>query len=285
MTDEEVLDLVQSLGYRLKDVRWLQSAPETPDVLELRPKNPDDWETEWKSLRDLVGVTGRWPLATTRAVRATRPTNMFAGPGRGSASVARQLATGRDEDRLFETVEATFLDWEEEPPHDWLARQLRDLPAEDLDTWLADAHNVLGASPTMRDTAEWLGKRRRGAGHAPTMTGWHDHSVTAFNLIPSPDSIEGLAYLHLIGSDPVKELTVCRRWARELNVELVGAIGTSFLFSLPEPLDDIDQAWRLAVETISLWGYSLSIQFNPGGPWASTACLMTTQKFEGMGTH
>ncbi len=263
MERDEVARVVSSLGYAPKDLHWLTTGPGSdPDLLAFPLHAGVDWFEQWQQLRDLVDITGRWPIGTMEPRERGRDSlrGMFV---RSDLSAAQFLSEVKaiDPNRVFADHDpAPFLD---DPME--LFDYLR-IDPEIVDRWRASAEETIDCD-SPQQIESYLVRRQieEGVvGHRLGQTGqWSSEfdSPTWMILIPDKDPINGLAYVSTFDSRPVNALAVARRWVNEHGVELVGASFCSYLFRMPEPITDPHQAWRMAAELLGLWGCSFG-----GGP-------------------
>lgn len=285
MSQAAAIEALVELGYERASIRLAHSGPDHLDVLVVPLKDPTGWDQEWRVLRGQVDETGYWPLAIDQPFYGEREVLRFEfyGAGSGSARDALTLAAGYDPDEAFVNYEPFEHDRTQSSVPYLLS--LTSLDEDSSSRWSREAVAELGETPSLRDAERWLVAKyvEHPQVLEPAYGLWAEMGAAPewMALVPDTDPINGLAYVSTFQSAPVRNLATCRRWVRDHQVELVGAVGCSYLFEVPEPVSDPAEAWRLAVELLELWQCSAGGAKSAVTPLELAQILTQVTQFDG----
>jgi hypothetical protein len=209
---------------------------------------------EWQAARELVPVTGRWPLMTTSWAPSPAPGEILVGPGRkfrGSAGAAQKLAELRRK----------------------RARLMLVAPDE-LEGWLEDTRRLYGAAPDFAElqavweqdtTAEavdrWLFAWEER--HRPTSEPWPgrylewyapDDDDCFLVFVPSAVPAESVGFFSFHGAADFADdfPAIVHSWYERYAALPVAHWGTMLQFIVERPPQTLDEAWELAAEQFAV---------------------------------
>lgn len=263
MTDDEVINMLAGLGYDPAEIHNVESGYGVKDVLAFGLYLEQDWQAQWQTLRDLVPTTGRWPVAFAQFPCEEVDLGLFLDLRKEFSDKARSAAQACDMAEDFDT-DAYFADYEPgwhlvnpERPLDAMFEALQ-IDSNIKDLWRAEADERFTSSKPLRDVEHWLvHKQVHEDCHSLELEqSWPEDFVApepdGVALLPSTGPVDGLSYVATYACDPVRNTATARRWASHHGVELVAATSCSYLFQMPEPVSDVDAAWRLAIELLAI---------------------------------
>jgi hypothetical protein len=215
---------------------------------------PRDLLAEWAAARDLVPVTGRWPVVTTTWAPSPAPSEILVGTGRkfaGSAGAAEKLAELRRKRSRMMLVEADELEA-------WLAQTRRlcgtapelgelqavweeDTSAHALDRWLLawEERHRPTTEPRRGDYLEW---------YAPD----DDDCFLVFVPTAEPAEAVGLFSFHGAGDFHDTFPAIVHSWYERYGALPVAHWGTMLQFVVERPPQSLDEAWELAAEQFAV---------------------------------
>ena len=216
--------------------------------------HPRDLLDDWQAARNLVPLTGRFPLMTTTWAPVPSPSEILAAPPgrfRGSAGATEKLAELRRRRARLMLVDP-----------------------DELEGWLAETRWLCGTAPDLealravweQDTSaeaidRWLFEWEER--HRPTTEPWpgrylewyqpeNDDCFLAF--LPTATPAEAVGFLSFSGAADYPETfpAIVHSWLERFGALPVAHWGTMLQFVVERPPPTLDAAWELAAEQFAV---------------------------------